>query len=489
MNLTAWLIATPLIASPVIYFAGRITARRPNIPVRADRACWSVSILVTVIVWALLIRAALDWAAGIPLSFTLGAVSLHIDAISLLFAGLALVIYTSVLVFSGAERIDGGEKYYAVLLLTTGSLFGLVCADDLFNLWAWFEAGLIASFTLVSFYGGRALAASIKYLLQSALGSLLIVLGIALVLARAGTLILAPPTPMVDTVPLALLAAGALFIVGFGIKSAFVPFHTWLPDVYADSTARVTALLSGAVTFSGVIALTRVLLPLANAAETWGILLIAFGLINTLAGNLLALRQTEIKRMLAYSGISHIGTIALALGIAAYAGLPDAAGAGMFQLIALGVMEALAFLAVGALTWGTGGAEDRRRGLSIRELRGLAHRFPLPGGALIVALLSLAGMPPLAGFIAKWQVFAAGFASPDPLIRGAIIFAALNILLALAYYLPILLTLMDSTPSDNSRCAVPPLMRAPLIALGAVTLVIGVFPDSLLWLTNAGGLP
>jgi proton-translocating NADH-quinone oxidoreductase chain N len=449
--------------------------------------------------WALLLVAGVEVARGAVLTFAVGALALHIDGLSLLLAALAVGVCTLVLLQSGAEQgaLESSEKHNAMLLATTGAMIGMGCARDLFNLWVWFEALMFASFLLATFYRDRpaSLDAGIKYLTQSAIGSLLIVLGIALLLAHTGTLALdAVPT---SYLPPGLLAAGALFVVGFGVKCALVPLHTWLPDVYAAAPSRITALLSGAVTLSGLIALMRALSPLASAASTWGLLLIIAGSVNTLVGSLLALRQRELKRLLAYSSISHIGTILLGLGISLYASLPNAGQAALFHLLTLGAMDTLAFLAVAALIHTGGRREDRRAPLTLSDVRGAAHSAPLPGYALALTLLSLGGLPPLAGFMSKWQVFAAGFASPDPLVRGAIAFAALNILLAMAYYLPTLLALFDTSaaPPQTQR-HLPTLMIAPLWVLCALIVAVGVVPDAARVLTDAasaalfsGGIP
>ncbi len=471
MNLTALLIALPLASSPLIYLASRArTSARA-----AERTSWWLSLGVLLVLWALWVRAALALSAGDSLSVTVGLLALRVDGLSLFFALVVLGVSTLVLISSSVATAEGSEKYYAALVTTAGALIGMVCARDLFNLWVWLETVVISSFLLVALERDRPLTldASIKYLTQSAVGSLLIVLGIALVLAQTGSLTLDAVTSA--RLSPGLLAAGVLLIVGFSIKSALVPLHTWLPDVYANAPTRVTALLSGAVTVSGLIVLMRALMPLISAAETWGVLLIGAGVINTLIGNLLAYRQTELKRMLAYSSISHIGTILLGLGISLYANLPQAAQAGLFHLFTLGLMETLAFLCVAAL--------PNDRDITLADLRGLVYRVPLVGVGLLLALLSLAGLPPLAGFMSKWQVFAAGFISPDPLVRGAVVVIALNILLALGYYLPALMALFTGD-LQTSRTRLPLTVRLPLMLLTALVVLVGIVPDSVRWLTE-----
>jgi proton-translocating NADH-quinone oxidoreductase chain N len=487
MNPVAWLISIPLASAPLIYLMGHGVAGRRPMPFVNGRMAWWLSLGTAIAMWAVLVQAARDLQTSAALTFTVGGLKLVVDGLSLVAMVVALSITTLVILYSGptfAHR-TGAEKYYAMLMTTTGAMMGMTSAHDLFNLWVWFEALVVASFLLIAFHHQRpaALDASVKYLVQSAVGSLLVMIGIALVLGQTGALALDGAQRPVMTP--ALLAAGMLFAVGFGIKCALVPLHTWLPDVYTEAPSGTSALLSGAVTVSGLIALARALTPLADGASIWGALLMGFGVVNMLAGNLLALRQTEIKRLLAYSSIAHIGYIVLGVGIGLYTGQAAAPQAGLFHLLTHGVMKPLAFLAVGAVLFSLGRAEDRRSTLQIAELRGLIGRYPLPGWALLLAILSLAGLPPLAGFASKWQIFMAGFASGDPLAGVLVIFAVLNILLAMGYYLPVTMALFQPAAATASpRRALPDLIRMPLVLLMALILIIGLYPDLVRGLTG-----
>ncbi|MER3514804.1 MAG: hypothetical protein C4310_10825, partial [Chloroflexota bacterium] len=143
--------------------------------------------------------------------------------------------------------------------------------------------------------------------------------------------------------------AGALLIMGFGVKAALVPLHTWLPDAHAQAPSGISAMLSGIVIEAGLIASLRALSALAALALWWGVLLLAFGALNMLVGNLMALRQTQVKRLLAYSSVAQVGYMLLGLGITIYAGEAAGAEGGLFHLLNHGLMKGLAFLAAGAL--------------------------------------------------------------------------------------------------------------------------------------------
>jgi proton-translocating NADH-quinone oxidoreductase chain N len=361
-----------------------------------------------------------------------------------------------------------------MLLLMTGAVIGLVSAGDLFNLWVWFELTAISSYLLVAFYRERAdtLAACAKYLIQTATGSILVLFGIALVFAQSGTLDLAriqiPASPLT-------LVAGTLFMIGFGVKIALVPTYTWLPDAYAQAPSGISALLSGIVTVSGLAALLRVLALLDAPALEWGAVLVAFGTLNIVVGNLLALGQDQVKRIFAYSSISHIGFIVLAVGIGVYAGQSAGFQGGMLHLFIHGLMKALAFLAAGAVIYTRGRTDSPLR---VNELAGVAGREPLVAAALVIACLSLAGVPPLAGFMSKWQIFDAGLKTDSTALILLTIFAALNSVFSLAYYFPIINALFR-TEASPPQCTLSTAMRLPIFILTGAVIVIGLYPSLL----------
>ncbi len=183
------------------------------------------------------------------------------------------------------------------------------------------------------------------------------------------------------------------------------PWHTWLPDAHGEAPSGIQRLLSGVVIEAGLVALLRTLMALAGIASSWGTLSIRA--VNMLAGNLLALRQTQVKRLLAFSSVSHMGYMLLGLGIAFYTGEAAGAQGGFFHLITHGMMKGLGPLAAGALLYAIAPVlqvgEDAH-GLTVADLAGAAHRYRLAALALSLALLGLAGLPPLAGFMSKWQI-------------------------------------------------------------------------------------
>jgi proton-translocating NADH-quinone oxidoreductase chain N len=424
--------------------------------------------------------------------FNIEAIWLRVDGISLLMAGCVLLLGTLVVLFSGSYMMEevGEEKYYAMLLAMMGLMMGLVTASDLFNLWVWFEGMAVSSYLLVAFYREQSasLEAGMKYLVQSATGSVLVLIGIAMVLAQTGTLNMADIATAVTEASVnhfALLGAGALFIIGFGVKVALVPLHTWLPDAHSQAPSGISAMLSGVVIEIGLIAMLRALAVLTGFTSSWGLLFLTFGALNILYGNLLALRQTVVKRMLAYSSLSHIGYILLGLGIALYSGAALGAQGAFFHLFNHMLMKGLAFLAVGALMYGMLLQNDSHASLKIADLAGASQKYPLAALALSIAVLALGGMPPLAGFMSKWQIFVAGFQTQSTWILALMIFMALNSVLSLGYYAP-LVNLMYRKQASPKVLAGKPLtwtIALPLIVMTALVILLGFFPGLMNWLT------
>lgn len=480
-----WLIGLLLLASPAIYIVGRLARREDD---SAPAARW-LALIAVLGAWVPYVLAVLEYNASGTASLLIGQVALAMDGLGLLLAGLSLALGTLVVLYSlrYMAHDEGEEKYYAMLVAMLGVMIGLGCATDLFNLWVWFEAMAVTSYLLVAFYKNQSLSleAGVKYLVQSATGSMLVVIGIALVLMQTGTLNLAE-IRAVATPSAGLIVAGGLMIIGFGVKAALVPMHTWLPDAHSQAPTGISAMLSGVVIEAGLIAMLRALGALVTISTSWGILLMAFGAINMLVGNLMALRQQEVKRMLAYSSLTHVGYMLLGLGIGISTGVATGLEGGMFHMVNHGVMKGLAFLAAGVLLWMLHLVGSDHDALLVSDLSGAWRRYPIVAVTLSIAVLGLAGLPPLAGFMSKWQIFVAGFQSGDGLIMATVIFAALMSVLSLGYYAPLVNALYRKVPSDVVAHGqpIPLTLQAPLAIMALAVLAVGLWPSLLSWLTE-----
>jgi formate hydrogenlyase subunit 3/multisubunit Na+/H+ antiporter MnhD subunit len=501
-------------SAPLIYLAGRLQHRLPTrLPGRLS--AW-LAIIVLLVGWIPLSLAASRLFQSGPTAVYIGTIPMRFDGLSLLLSGLVLALGTLVVLFSIPYMAGeyGEEKFYAMLVTMIGVMIALSCAADLFNLWIWFEAMAISSYLLVMFYRQQpaSLEAGVKYVVQSAAGSVLVLMGIALVLMQTGALQFTLIHKAATATPI-LLAAGALFMIGFGVKTALVPLHTWLPDAHSQAPSGISAMLSGVVIEAGLVAMLRSIGPLAGldgqgySPATWGVLLIGLGALNMIIGNLMALRQTQVKRLLAYSSLSHVGYMIFGLGAALYAGsLAGAQGSlagaqgGMFHLLNHGLMKGLAFLAAGALLYAITSAaattqphldpQDQSHGpLTIADLGGAAQRYPLAALAFSLALLGLGGLPPLAGFMSKWQIFVGGFDTHNAWIIALAVFAALNSVLSLAYYAPLVngMYRKETSSAVRSGAAIPVQMSLPLLLLSLAVVLLGLWPSLAAWITAPAG--
>ncbi len=486
------MISLPLISSPFVYLSGRLGTRE-SVLKRRSYVVRVLALLAVLSAWIPFVRSVMAFMAGETQEFMFESIWLRVDGISLLVAGTVLTLGTLVILFSGPYMAGevGEEKYYAMLLAMIGVMIGLACAGDLFNLWVWFEAMAVSSYLLVAFYREQAasLEAGMKYLIQSAIGSVLVLVGIAIVLANAGTLDMAGVREAVtgsDVSRWVWLGAGALFVIGFGVKVAFVPLHTWLPDAHSQAPSGISAMLSGVVIEVGLIAMLRALSVLTGLAESWGVLFLAFGALNILYGNLLALRQTHVKRMLAFSSLSHVGYMLMGLGIALVSGIELGAQGAFFHLFNHMLMKGLAFLAVGALLYGLFLQNDSHSPLAITDLAGASQKYPLVAFGLSAALLGLGGLPPLAGFMSKWQIFVAGYESQNNWIMALMVFMALNSVLSLAYYAPLVNMMYRGSPSQAVLAGKPFswTISLPILLMTSAVILLGFFPQAMSWITQ-----
>ena len=487
-NALSSLIILPLIMAPVVYLAGRISVRSGK---SKNIACWIALLVLLAAFFPLVILFQAYRSQGI-ITLTVYAISFRMDGIAFLMSALVLGLGTLVTLFSIVymQGEEGEEKFYALLVAMIGTIIGLSCAGDLFNLWVWFETMAVSSYMLVAFYRNQpgSLEAGVKYLVQSAVGSVFIVLGIALVFAVSGTLDLQEIGAQATVSPL-YITAGAFFLIGFGVKSALVPLHTWLPDAHSQAPSGISAMLSGVVIEAGLIALLRSLAPIFDSSAAWGNLIMIFGAVNMLVGNLLALRQNQVKRMLAFSSISHMGYIVTGIGIAVTFQQADGAAGSFFHLTTHAMMKGLAFLSAGAMMYVLFISKGRHDILTRDDLCGAASKYPLIAFVFSLAVLSLGGLPPLAGFMSKWQILLSGFQTHQQSTLWLSIFMGLNSVLSLAYYAPLVNRMYRKEPCEAVREGKPAgfWLTLPLVCLAAGIIILGFYPSLLEGVFQAAG--
>ena len=305
----------------------------------------------------------------------------------------AVPLFTLLFWSRGEHSPDGGRSD-ALMLLLAAAATGLALSGDLFNIYVFYELTAVASFGLVALGAtgqatGAAYIATLRYLLLSAFGSVLALVGITIIYTLTGTLNLAQIAQLAPSTlqnP-AGLAAFALLLIGFGVKAELFPVNTWVPEVYATAPARIAALLAGLVSKLAVIVVVR-LLVLAFDGTGASTLLLALGTLGVLTGELAAWRARDFPRMLAYSSIGQLGLVFIAFS------LPGAAG------ILAGLAVALHHLVIKSALFGLA---TRWNG-SLAGLAGAAKSAPLASALFVLFALSLIGVPPLPGFWAKLLV-------------------------------------------------------------------------------------
>ena len=493
-NLFIWFLILPILSAPVIYIVGRLSVHATSEEKTTQNPAPIIALISLIFTSVLLVLVTkIVFTTGQPLYYQVGTIGLRFDGISLLLSSLVLVLGICVTIYSITymKNVEGEEKFYTLLVAMIASISGLGCAVDLFNLWVWFEAMTLTSIVLVAFYRDQSasLEAGVKYLVQSAIGSVLVIFGIAFVFLQVGNLNLEAIRMSIQEPTVLLLIGGAFLIIGFGIKIALIPLHTWLPDAHSQAPSGISALLSGIVIEAGLIALLRTLGGLANGGSMWGYILLGFACLNMLVGNLMALRQTEVKRMLAYSSLSHVGYMLLGFGIMiAYKNFLGGVGAS-FHLITHGLMKSLAFLAAGVLLFNLHLKRGDHKPLILDDLNGISKRYPFTAFAFSIAVLSLGGLPPLAGFMSKWQIFVAGVETHNNWIIALVIFAGLNSVLSLGYYAPLVNRIYRKKTSEIIEEAGPVSiwMYIPMAVLTLLVIVLGFAPNLIYWLSGPSG--
>ena len=307
---------------------------------------------------------------------------------------------------AGTWQYTGKAKYLSLFLLMVAGMNGVVLSGDIFNLFVFLEIASIASYALVGFgCDSEELEASFKYMVLGSIASIFILFAVALVYGNTGSLNMAYISKAIQDSGLnvGLAFALSLFIAGFGLKAALVPFHAWLPDAHPSAPAPISAMLSGILIKTlGVYALVRVVFNIFGVSLSIGWLLIVLGLLSMVAGAFLAIGQWDFKRLLAYSSISQIGYVILGIGLGAtliakganIAWASLAILGGLFHLVNHAVYKSLLFLTSGSVQMATGTRQ-------LRQMGGLAEKMPVTRAACAVASASIVGIPPFSGFWSK----------------------------------------------------------------------------------------
>jgi multicomponent Na+:H+ antiporter subunit D len=334
------------------------------------------------------------WAAPVGINLVLDGLS-HFLLLTVNLIAFLATFYS----ISYMEKYTGKEKYYTLFMLMVAGMNGVVLTGDFFNLFVFLEIAAVASYALVAFgTESEELEASFKYMIMGTVASTFILFAIALIYGLTGTLNMADVAlsfPQGAKVAKAFIIT--LFLMGFGMKSALVPFHAWLPDAHPSAPAPISAMLSGVLIKAlGVYVIVRIIFNVLGVTPQLSYVLMVLGVVSMLVGVLLAIGQWDFKRLLAYHSISQIGYVILGIGLATPLGVLG----GLFHLFNHALFKSLLFLNAGSVEYTTGTRQ-------LKEMGGLARKMPVTSTTSLFASLSISGIPPFNGFWSKLFIIVA----------------------------------------------------------------------------------
>ncbi|HML03265.1 MAG TPA: NADH-quinone oxidoreductase subunit M [Candidatus Bathyarchaeia archaeon] len=403
----------------------------------------------------------------------------RIDMLSVFMAAISIGLGLLVTVYSikDMENDTRTMLYYTLLTAMISGMVGVAFAGDLFTLYVFWELMCVSSYVLVAFRKTEwePIEAGLKYLIMSAAGSATLLLGMSLLYGMTGTLnfqsLAAALTGARQNAWLSL--SFLLILIGFGVKASIVPLHTWLPDTYSAAPTPISALLSGAVTETGVYALARTLFSAFLAFQVqWGLVLAVLSIITMTLGNITALMQKDIKRLLAYSSIAQIGYMLVGIAVGTQLGLTGT----FLQILNHALMKGTAFLCAGAIIYRIG---TRQLG----EMGGIGRKMPLTAVGLAISLFALTGIPPLNGFVGELTLLTSAVQANMSWLGIAII---LNSILSAGYYLQVIRVLVEPASSEKLEKVkeAPLIMLVPICIMTVLIILFGVYPDPVLVLAR-----
>jgi NADH-quinone oxidoreductase subunit N len=402
----------------------------------------------------------------------------------LIFLGAGFFAVASSLDLTKKLKSDHGEFFGLILLSMVGMMF-LTSTAELITLYVSLELTTIPLFILAAYRKDelQSSEAGLKYLILGAVSSAILLYGISLLYGLTGTTFLDSTLSRLieqsvqmllatKTLNPALLMSIVLMVAGFGFKLALVPFHMWAPDVYEGAPTPITAFLSVASKGAGLAAMARIFYTSLSAfSETdWGMMVAVLAALAMIVGNITAVLQSNIKRMLAYSSIAHAGYVLIG-----FVSLPTGEGGNgpaalMFYMFAylFGNMGAFACAIAFAKNFGS---------YEIRDYRGLSEKSPALSILLLIFMLSLAGIPPLAGFFGKYYIFMAGWTS----YQWLVIVGILTSVIALFYYVNVVKQMFfnrEQSTLEKAQLDLP--LTATLVLTLVGTIGFGIFPEPLI---------
>ncbi|MFQ6095165.1 MAG: NuoM family protein [Candidatus Bathyarchaeia archaeon] len=393
-------------------------------------------------------------------SFPIGLIIAVVSALSCLYS----VKYM--------EKEPNQASYYANLLLFMTGMIGVVFSSNLIQFYLFWELMLIPSYLLIAQWGTsrRRLTIGFKYFIFTHMGALLMLFGILSIFSYTMTFnILELPMKVGVIPPLMNAAIFILLLLGFFVKMAAFPLHTWLPDAHSEAPTPISAMLSGVMIKCGAYGIGRILLSISGhrMIQTSDYLL-TLAIVTIIYGGLMALAQTDIKRLLAYSSISQMGYIIFGFGTVSTLGIMGS----LLHMVNHAISKSLLFMCAGSIIHQTGTR-------NIRKMRGLVTKMPVTGTACLIGVFSLVGTPPLNAFWSEWMIFGGGLASGKTVftffgVASTLITASYLLWFAWRVFFGVLPKGLENVKES------PTLLLIPMVVLMLLCVILGVWPGLML---------
>ena len=479
------IVFLPILGAIIIALLPKADPRRIKLTAAAFTL---VAFALSLVVFAMFDRSAegaqfvqkVAWIPSINAQYFLG-----VDGLSLPMLILTTLLGFIAVLVSWRVNLRPREYFAALLFLETGIL-GVFCSLDLLLFFLFWELEIIPMYLLISIWGsGRKEYSAIKFVIFTLIGSAMMLAGILLLYFHAGTFdMVALASLGLGTALSGLLAAAIFFLlfIGFAVKLPLFPLHTWLPDAHTDAPTAVSVMLAGVLIKMGGYGLIRICVSIfPETAESYAPLLLSLALVSIIYGAAITLRQRDLKRLIAYSSISHMGFVVL--GVFAFTQV-SMTGATL-QMFSHGIITGLLFALVGLVY-------DKTHVRDIIRLGGLARQMPIIVAVFSVAGLAALGLPGTSGFAAEFLVFLGSF---DSTVVSGIhvytIFGVLGVVLAAGYILWMLQRVFYGPPKPEYE-GVPDankLERFYIFALVALIMLIGIYPSILTNVIKLGVSP
>ncbi len=480
LNLPALIVVGPLLAALVVALVGQ-RGRAWPLTVATTTALFGLTLwLASKVLVAPEGRISFDiggWSP-VPLEGVAGLVPIGIEyrvdglnaLVLVLVAGVAAVV-TPFARLSVAREVpeDRLHFFYAAYLLCLTGMLGITITGDAFNVYVLLEITSLTSYALIAMGKGRdrrALTASFHYLLMGTVGASFLLVGIGYLIMVTGTLNMADMAQQLQALGpnRTVIAAFAMILVGVTIKMGLFPLHQWLPGAYTYAPSAVTALLASTATKVGIYVALRFFFTIFGAAfalESFaGEAMTVLACLAILHGSLMAIQQTDVKRLLAFSSVAQIGYMALGLGLHTETGLTGA----LLHMLNHALVKGALFVAIGAVIYRAGAGR-------LEDLRGLAKKMPLTAAAIVVACLGLVGIPLTGGFLSKWYLVSAAVSTGH---WGVAVAVLVGSLLAVVYCLRLIEPMLFGREDEGPQVGeAPPSMLLPAWLLAAGSVVLG----------------